>query len=38
MQQSPNNSYQAITLLEEYFFPSESNDKQSKQKEEHSQS
>ena len=25
MEQNPNNSYQAIDLLEQYFFPSESN-------------
>ena len=25
MEQSPNNTYQAIVLLEQYFFPSESN-------------
>ena len=25
MKQSLNNTYQAITLLEQYFFPSESN-------------
>ena len=26
MEQSPNNTYQAIALLEQYFFPSENND------------
>ena len=25
MEQSPNNTYQAIAFLEQYFFPSESN-------------
>ena len=25
MEQSPNNTYQAIALLEQYFFPSKSN-------------
>ena len=25
MEQIPNNTYQAIALLEQYFFPSESN-------------
>ena len=25
MEQSPNNTYQAIALLEQYFFPLESN-------------